>query len=96
MVEILPGFLTGIARVGGLRRNFCVEMKYTEILELTDQELQERLDNEKDYLSRLKLNHAISPLDNPNKIVESRRSVARMMTELNRRKREVRSETDKS
>ena len=71
-------------------------MKYTEILELTDQELQERLDNEKDYLSRLKLNHAISPLDNPNKIVESRRSVARMMTELNRRKREVRSETDKS
>jgi len=47
--------------------------------------LQERLDNEKDYLARLRLNHAISPLDNPNKIVESRRNVARLMTELNRR-----------
>ena len=71
-------------------------MKYTEILELTDQELQERLDNEKDYLSRLKLNHAISPLDNTNKIVESRRSVARLMTETNRRRRAVQSETEKS
>ena len=71
-------------------------MKYSEILELTDQELQERLDNEKDYLSRLKLNHAISPLDNPNKIVESRRSVARLTTEVNRRKREAQSETEKS
>ena len=71
-------------------------MKYTEILELTDQELQERLDNEKDFLSRLKLNHAISPLDNPNKIVESRRSVARLMTETNRRRRAAQSETEKS
>jgi large subunit ribosomal protein L29 len=67
-------------------------MKYSEILELTDQELQERLDNEKDYLSRLRLNHAISPLDNPNKIVASRRNVARMITELNRRTREAASD----
>ena len=71
-------------------------MKSSEILELTDQELQERLDNEKDYLARLRLNHAISPLDNPNKIVESRRSVARMMTELNRRNRVAKSESEKS
>ena len=71
-------------------------MKHTEILELTDKELQERLDNEKDYLSRLRLNHAISPLDNPNKIVETRRSVARMMTEFGRRKKTSQSESDKS
>ena len=71
-------------------------MKYTEILELTDKELQERLDNEKDYLARLRLNHAISPLDNPNKIVEARRSVARIMTELNRRKIESQPEPEKS
>lgn len=70
-------------------------MKYSEILELSDQELKERLDNEKDYLSRLRLNHAISPLDNPNKIVQSRRDVARLTTELNRRKREVQSESEK-
>lgn len=60
-------------------------MKQSEISELTDNELMERLDNEKDYLVRLKLNHAISPLDNPNKIVVSRRNVARLTTEVNRR-----------
>ncbi len=46
----------------------------------------ERLDNEKDYLSKMRLNHAISPLDNPNKIEETRRNVARLLTEVNRRK----------
>jgi len=63
-------------------------MKSSEILELTDKELQERLENERDYLTKLRLNHAISPLDNPNKIVESRRIVAKLLTELNRRSRE--------
>ena len=62
-------------------------MKQSEISELTDNELLERLDNEKDYLARLKLNHAISPLDNPNKIGVARRNVARLMTEVNRRNR---------
>ena len=62
-------------------------MKQSEIIELTDNELQERLDNEKDYLARLRLNHAISPLDNPNKIVVARRNVARLITEVNRRKK---------
>ena len=71
-------------------------MKSSEILELSDKELQERLDNEKDYLSRLRLNHAISPLDNPNKIVETRRNVARMMTELTRRSKTAHTESDKS
>ena len=71
-------------------------MKHTEIFELADKELQERLENEKDYLSRLRLNHAISPLDNPNKIVETRRNVARMMTEVNRRQRVTQSESEKS
>ena len=60
-------------------------MKQSEIIELTDNELIERLDNEKDYLARLKLNHAISPLDNPNKIGLARRNVARLTTEVNRR-----------
>jgi large subunit ribosomal protein L29 len=60
-------------------------VKQSEIIELTDNELLERLDNEKDYLARLRLNHAISPLDNPNKIVVARRNVARLITEVNRR-----------
>ena len=60
----------------------------SEILELTDKELQERLENEREYLTRLRLNHAISPLDNPHKIEASRRTVAQLLTELNRRRRQ--------
>ncbi len=62
-------------------------MKSSEIRELSNQELLERIDNEKTALVRMKLNHAISPLENPQKIKESRRTIARLMTE--RRKREI-------
>jgi large subunit ribosomal protein L29 len=71
-------------------------MKNTELIELTDKELSERLDNEKDYLLRLRLNHAISPLDNPMKIKESRRNIARIKTEINRRMRQAPLKTEKS
>jgi large subunit ribosomal protein L29 len=60
-------------------------MKTKEIRELTDKELAERIDNETSYLQKLKLNHAISPLDNPNKIKEARRNIARLKTELHQR-----------
>jgi large subunit ribosomal protein L29 len=60
-------------------------MKSSEIKELTQQELQERLDSEETLLVRMKMNHAVSPLDNPNKIVETRRNVARLKTELRAR-----------
>ncbi|HUW91789.1 MAG TPA: 50S ribosomal protein L29 [Bacteroidales bacterium] len=62
-------------------------MKSSEINELSNQELLEHIDNEKTALVRMKLNHAISPLENPQKIKESRRTVARLMTE--KRKREM-------
>ena len=71
-------------------------MKNSEIVELSDKELMERLDNEKDYLSRLRLNHAISPLDNPNKIEEARRNVARLLTEVKHRETEPNAESEKS
>jgi large subunit ribosomal protein L29 len=60
-------------------------MKNSEIKELTTKELEERIDTEKTHLTRLKLNHAVSPLDNPLKINEARKNVARMKTELRRR-----------
>jgi large subunit ribosomal protein L29 len=71
-------------------------MKNTELIELTDKELNERFDNEKDYLLRLRLNHAISPLDNPMKIMESRRNIARIKTEINKRKNLTALKTEKS
>lgn len=66
-------------------------MKSSEIRELSNQELLERIDNEKTALVRMKLNHAISPLENPQKIKESRRTIARLMTE--RRKREMKEKS---
>jgi large subunit ribosomal protein L29 len=66
-------------------------MKSSEIKELSNQELLERIDNEKSSLVRMKLNHAISPLENPQKIKESRKTIARLMTE--KRKREKNDKT---
>ena len=60
-------------------------MKTREIKELNNKEVQERLNAEQEHLVRLKLNHAISPLDNPMQIKEVRRTVARLATELGQR-----------
>jgi len=60
-------------------------MKSAEIKELNVKELTERLDAQRELLERLKMNHAISPLDNPMNIKEARRSIARITTELRQR-----------
>jgi len=60
-------------------------MKTREIKELTTKEIQERMDVEKEHLVRLKLNHSISPLDNPSQIKVVRRTIARLATELRQR-----------
>jgi large subunit ribosomal protein L29 len=60
-------------------------MKTTEIKELTSKEIVERLQVEKENLVRLRLNHAVSPLDNPMKIKESKQTIARLKTILRER-----------
>ena len=60
-------------------------MKTAEIKELTTAEIQECLAAEKEALNRLKLNHSISPLDNPLQIKVARRNIARLATELRAR-----------
>lgn len=62
-------------------------MKTAEIKELATKELVERLEAAKVALNRMEINHSISPLDNPAQIKQSRREIARMMSEL--RKREL-------
>ena len=57
-------------------------MKTSEIKELTKKEIVEKLQVEKENLVRLKLNHAVSPLDNPMKIQNSKRDIARLKTVL--------------
>ncbi|UCG28652.1 MAG: 50S ribosomal protein L29, partial [Bacteroidales bacterium] len=58
----------------------------TEIRELSIKEIEERIDNERSFLIRQKLNHAISPLDNPMKIRETRQNIARLETILQEKK----------
>ena len=60
-------------------------MKQSVILELSNDDLLERLEEEQKQLTKLKLNHAVSPLENPNKIKDYRRTVARLKTEIHRR-----------
>jgi large subunit ribosomal protein L29 len=60
-------------------------MKTTEIRELTTAEITERIDNAKEELIRMRLNHAVNPLDNPMKIRFARKNIARLNTELRNR-----------
>lgn len=60
-------------------------MKQAVIKEFTTSDLRERLEEEKKQLVKMKINHAVSPLENPMKIRAYRRNVARMETELRMR-----------
>lgn len=60
-------------------------MKIAEINELPTNELKERLDAEEASYHQLKLNHSISPVENPSCIKESRRTIARIKTVLRQR-----------
>lgn len=60
-------------------------MKASEIKELSTQEIKERIDDYKKVLTRMRLNHAVSPLDNPNKLGETKKDIARLKTELKAR-----------
>ena len=60
-------------------------MNKAEIKELTTNELTERLEAAVVALNQLEINHSVSPLDNPAKITQDRRMIARMKTELRSR-----------
>ena len=60
-------------------------MKIKEVNEIETNELVEKLENAKAALQQMKLNHAISPLENPSQIKAARRDIARMQTVLRQR-----------
>ncbi len=68
-------------------------MKQSEIKELSTVELIERIETEKKQLLKMKLNHAVSPLENPMKISLYRRNISRMLTEV--RAREIAEQNKK-
>ncbi len=60
-------------------------MKIAEIRELSTAELKERVETEVTRYAQMKLNHAISPLENPEELKKLRRTIARMKSELRSR-----------
>ena len=60
-------------------------MKIKEVREFDTKDLQEKLETEVAKYNQMKLNHAISPLQNPSEIKATRRTTARMKTELRSR-----------
>ena len=62
-------------------------MKKQDIIELTTDELRLRLEEERAMYSKLKMNHAVSPIENPMKIRTTRRGIALILTELTKRQK---------
>ena len=62
--------------------------KQEAIREMSTPDLNDRLEQAREQLVKMRLNHAVSPLDNPNQIRETRKNIARYLTELRRRELE--------
>lgn len=62
--------------------------KQEAIREMSTPDLNDRLEQAREQLVKMRLNHAVSPLDNPNQIREARKNIARYLTELRRRELE--------
>ena len=57
-------------------------MKTAEIKEMSVQDLQERIAAENARLATMKVQHAVSPVEDPSQIKKTRRDIARMLTVL--------------
>ena len=57
-------------------------MKASEIREMSIADLRERIELEKANLDTMKINHAISSLEDTSKIAKARKDIARMATIL--------------
>lgn len=66
-------------------------MKNSEILELTTEEVIAKINEEKANLTKLKFAHTISAIENPSRITVVRKSIARLNTELTKRKAEAKA-----
>jgi len=61
-------------------------MKNSEITELATEELTVRISEERATLTKLKFAHAVSAIENPTRITKVRKDIARLNTEITKRK----------
>ncbi len=64
-------------------------MKITEIREKTSAELMELLKEQKAQLFNLRFQHAINQLDNPAKIVETKKTIAKILTVITEKEKQA-------
>jgi large subunit ribosomal protein L29 len=57
-------------------------MKKNEIKSLTVSQLHEQLGAERDQLQKLQFAHAVSPIENPMRLREAKKQIARLLTEI--------------
>ena len=63
-------------------------MKNSEIKELTTEEVVARINEEKANLTKFKFAHTVSAIENPARITKVRKDIARLNTELTKRRAE--------
>ena len=63
-------------------------MKNAEIQGLTLAELNEKIGSEKETMRKMKFAHQVSAIENPMKIRETRKLIARLKTELTAKERQ--------
>ena len=60
-------------------------MKIKEVREMDAKTLAETKENLQEKLDQMKLNHTVTPLENPSQIKAVRRDIARLNTEIRQR-----------
>ncbi len=68
-------------------------MKSSVLREMPDNELNDLLIESREKLAKLKMSHAVSPLENPHIIRFTRKDIARVLTE--KKRREIATEQNK-
>ena len=63
-------------------------MRISEVREMSVADLRDRIAVEKANLDTMKINHAISPLEDTSKFKKSRKDIARMLTVLTEKEKE--------
>tara|TARA_X000000368_G_C22548671_1_gene501109 strand:+ start:138 stop:338 length:201 start_codon:yes stop_codon:yes gene_type:complete len=61
-------------------------MKTQVLTDMPDNELHDLLAIERERLMKMKMSHAVSPLENPLQIKFTKKNIARVMTEISNRR----------
>ena len=64
-------------------------MKNQEIRELGNKELADLYKSERKRLMKMEFSHAVSQIEQPHQLKETRKNIARMLTELNNRRKQA-------